>query len=117
MGGRTNRYGGQAGRDYRGDAALRPQREDERERPGPETIGERSGRVVELRDTFSLFQRQDMDDEPVDGGSPLRFVDSRDRLAVGRQIGSASSRDRVCQHVSSSVVAGALKKNKVYGYM
>src|SRR3546814_2833643 len=91
MGGRTNRYGGQAGRDYRGDAALRPQRADERERPGPETNGERPGRVVELRDKFRLFQRQDLGDE---------------------QIGRAACRERVWQYGDNTVGEVEVTKTK-----
>src|SRR3546814_20279114 len=47
----------------------------------------------------------------LDGAGPFGTVSQWTLLGAGVQIGRASCRERVCQYVSISVVAGSLKKN------
>ena len=59
------------------------QRQNQRQRTGPEPRRQIAGKIVEYRQTFRCRQIDHMHDQRVEHGPPLGRKDTRDRLPVG----------------------------------
>ena len=84
MGRRPQRHGRQAGGGEAGDRRSLLEGQDERQRTGPISGGQLPRAFVEGRDFIGLFDIAHMDNERIEARPPLRFIDPRDRFAVGR---------------------------------
>ena len=81
--GHPERDRAEAGGDQRVDRRARLERQDQRQRPRPECLGELLRQRIEQRDRLRHLKRRDMGDQRIEARPALGLEDARDGLAVG----------------------------------
>ncbi len=84
VGGQANRHGIEPGGGEIGHRAVSGFGQNQRQRPGPERLGQPHRRRIESRDAPGGGEIADMGDQRVEGGAALGLVEPRDRLGIGR---------------------------------